>query len=619
MQSVVSNPVDCAMSGQLPYNCAGCDLTDRNLAGKDLTGANLTKATLVGANFQGVLGLAGANLSDATIGVGTSFAGCDLSTAVFDIATSIAAALTDPNSPPTGTLVSFAGATVPFQSLGMTWNRLDLTNVTIPDLPQDLSGLQVTLCDLTGFDFSGRTVKNARFFSTVLRKANFGNKAVLDNIVFAPAPNGPRTDLTQASFASARILGQGVFDDTTLTQTDFSDAVLSLSTFQFAQMDGTIFDGVDLTECIFSMPPYWAQSPTPRTSFKQATLNASLLQKDWSCLDLTNATLVGLDTKQLASLDASNAVLLGLDLSNGVLNRANFTGATLGQAPNQATTSFQHSQMSNCIFDGATGPYVNFEKATLTESSFHGVSLPYTDMTNADLRGCNLSQSNFSNAKFSKAWLQGDGQFKAAVLTDSQLPNTAFDGANLTRVQFTSSYVWGGATTFEGATVVNANFTNAYMTGVNFTNIAQKAAEGVKFVGACLVNAIFNGSDFRSDDGNNASFVNACLHGANFTDASLSGADLTGAAIAIGPGWTFPARFPVTLEVGWPPQKLSTTISLSTPTVGIQAATTSLTDCPDGTNGPCTIPQQLTSTAPTSWPMPTAQPAEQGEEFVKQG
>ena len=308
--------VDCKLSGQPPYNCEGCDLSGTNLAGKDLRKANLKAPTLLGTIFKGVAGMDGADSTGATMGEGTDFSACDLTKVTFS---------TSPNfgsNPDKPTLL--VGATIPYATLGDSWTCLDLTHAKILGLPDDLSRLNVSQCQLSGIDLTGKTMKNAHFDQTDLTGAVFSG-GTLNEIEF-----NDQCDLTGAKFCGAKI-PSGVFDTATLTRADFSGAVtLADSTFLNARMDGTIFDKNDLTTCEFSSPPSFSRDPKNLTSFRGGSLNFSTIQKDWSYLDLTDATLVGLDSSvDLTSLWALHADLTGFNLNGYTLNQCNLTGATL--------------------------------------------------------------------------------------------------------------------------------------------------------------------------------------------------------------------------------------------------------------------------------------------------
>ena len=446
--------VDCSLQGPAPYNCEGCDLSGRDLSGKDLSNANLKGTTLHGTLFRGVTSLRGADLSGAKIGAGTDFSGCDLTGATLD-----AAALNGPRDPKdiAKTAVILANATVPFFALGTVWVGLDLSGAHVPDLPHDLTRLDVTLCDLTGFDFSHRSLDTARFRSAVLCGADFSH-ATLDHVIFGRVSGAP-TDLTGARFQFAQIPGQAVFDTATLTRADFSDAVLTQASFLNARMDGTIFDRTDLTTCRFSAPPHWSQDRTHLTSFRQARLNFSDLQTRWSCLDLTDTELVGLTAgTDLTSLEARHAVLTGRNFDGCTLTGCDLSGATLQGA------SFVRAPMAQAVLQGTSGDKPVFTGANLTGANFNPLDEPgssrRTVLRGASFAGATLTSAQFQQAHFSPT-LTADGKHDVAATFDgAALQNVIATGGDFTAASFTGGVAMNGVT-FIGAVLAGANLTGA--------------------------------------------------------------------------------------------------------------------------------------------------------------
>ena len=435
------------LQGSPPHSCPGVDLSGADLSGLDLTNAVLTNTTLTGTTFAGVTSMAGADLTGATMGDGTDFSGCDLTTTTFGAHPALGS---NPDEP-----TSFAKATVPYAVLGSTWSALDLAEATIAGMPDEIDFLSVTRCDVSGVDFSGKTLNNAHFATAVCQRTKFGH-ATLKNVVFGRETLTP-TDLSGASFAGATI-STCVFDTATLTNADFRGAPsMASSTFLNARMDGTVFDGTDLTTCEFSASPRWSQSPGNNTSFRNATLNYETLLRQWSYLDLTGATLVGLDQRvDLSWLLAEYAVLTGWKLDGYMLNNANFTGATIAGA------TFVGCPMAEAVFQGAQGAQPRFDGATLTDARFN----PITDDTGAvqqttELHGASFRGAHLANADFASADFGPDGTGSSAVVSTFQgagMQGLRAAGVDLTRAQLTGGIIMHGAN-FSGATLTSANMT----------------------------------------------------------------------------------------------------------------------------------------------------------------
>ncbi|MEY2499419.1 MAG: hypothetical protein QOD12_2975 [Verrucomicrobiota bacterium] len=440
--------VDCIAKGQPPYNCEGCDLSGQILSGLDLTNAVLKGAILTGASFKGVTSLAGADLTGAVIGDGTDFTECDLSTTIFGPNPNFGSNALKPTR--------FVRATLPLFSLArLTWTCLDLTEARATDLPKELIALEVSQSNLTRFDFSNKTLTRVHFDTVVLVGADFTN-SILNHIVFTQDENASM-DLTGAKFCSAHI-PFGVFDKTILTSADFTNAIsLNPCTFLDARMDGTKFDGVDLTACTFSPSPRWSKDPASLTSFKGATLKLSVIGKNWSFLVLTDAKLVGLDNKvDLTWLQGTYANLSGMDLSGYTLDKCDLTGAML------SGTKFQKARMGQAILQGTQGDKPIFDGAILTGASFapsigsHGSPsrLLGASFSEADLTGADLTAAVFSPAVGDSGKHDQIASFNFAKMNDVTAPRADFTGA-----------------TFTGGVVMHrCNFASATLAGADMTS-----------------------------------------------------------------------------------------------------------------------------------------------------
>jgi uncharacterized protein YjbI with pentapeptide repeats len=440
------NAPDCSLSGAPPYHCEGCNLSGMILAGKDLRGANLKNTTSLGTIFKGVLSMDGADLSGATMGEGTDFSGCDLTKTVFDASPQFGS---NPAKP-----TIFRAATMPYHILGSTWQALDLAQAIIADMPAKIESFRVIQCDVSGIDFSKKLLKNAHFASVVAHKTIFSG-ATLDNIVFGRNTSEP-TDLTGARFEGASI-SSGVFDTATLTGADFRNAKpLSQATFLSARMDGTKFDNTDLTTCSFSSLPWWSKEPGHNTSFKGATLNYRTIGKQWSFLDLTDATLVGLDHGvDLTYLQALYAVLIGVDLSGYVLDHSDFTGATL------AGTKFVGAHMDRATLRGVNGEKPVFDGAWLTLARFdRNGGQTHSRLHGASFKGAKLQHADVSYADFGPAG-KDPSDFTEAVMDNLTAVHADFTGANL------SGGISMHGASFADATLANTNMAGAVLGALN--------------------------------------------------------------------------------------------------------------------------------------------------------
>lgn len=519
---------DCTMSGRPPYQLSGCDLSGKSLAGKDLAQANLQNAKLLGTSFEGVVSLAGADLTGAVMGNGTDFSGCDLSATTFSPNANFGTNAANPTR--------FIGATVGYRALGGTWRCVDLTDAVI-DLPADLTRLEVTQCNLTRFTAPNRTLRNAHFNGVVLRGADF-SRARLGNVVFGQE-QGVACDLTGAKFVGADIT-YGVLDTCTLTRTDFTGATLNNASFLQTRMDGTHFDKCDVTTCRFSTPPRFSTDRTNLTSFRGARLNYGTILKRWSFLDLTGATIVGLDgVRDLTYLQAQYAVLTGLNLANRTLDECNLTGATL------TGVKFTGAQLRNALMYGvqntcelfrvpATSPDYQPFSTALSGGIGAGVAAVFAKFgysLAAAQTAVHTEKPNSwwtitdtaAKARYAVISATADGVTCLTAIDPSQV--TWFDGATLTAANFSPDGARRTAlrgAVFSRAVVDHADFNRADLGPANPddpTTVTQ--FEGASMNDAGLSEAILTGAKLGS----------AYLHNADLVCANLKGADLTGAQL----------------------------------------------------------------------------------------
>lgn len=340
-----------------------------------------------------------------------------------------------------------------------------------------LSGTTLDGCNFTGASFaqvdvSGMNFNGTAMDSVIVNGANFSNATFL-------AVSGAPVSLTNVDFRQVASIKGAQFTGANLSGSTFAGVDLTGVDFGGANLQGTSFAGCDVTVATFSTPPVFSTTQLALTVFMDATLPYSLIGLNWSYLDLTRATIVGLPAN-LDGLQAEWATLTGL-----VLKELSITGA-------------------------------NFQSATLQNVVF--------------------AESDLSRSRFTSAHLEGDTIIPSATLTSCTLMDVDFTGANLTNVDLSNAYFYGASASLEGATILLAIFADAYLTGVNFSGVINADFQGVTFTNACLVNASFKDCNIADYLGRPTTFAGACLHGADFTGASVTGCDLFDAAVASGPG-----------------------------------------------------------------------------------
>jgi uncharacterized protein YjbI with pentapeptide repeats len=250
---------------------------------------------------------------------------------------------------------------------------------------------------------------------------------------------------------------------------------------------GTDFTGMDVTKVVFSSPLKRSDDPAKPTIFARSTVPFGVIGLDWSYLDLTSATIVGLPS-DLTGLVAVAVRLPDFKFTCFVLDGANFANATL---------------------DG-----VHFEQAKIRPGP--GAQTP--SFAGAKLVGAYFNNAVLDQVSFSGATMGGAQEAQAADFSSAWISNCDFSGANAYAVHFS------------GATLVSGNFDNAYLPYASFNGASL---QGATFDGACMIECdLTNAWLTPAEKGaKSASLDSACLQAAVFTGTKLGGASLENAAV----------------------------------------------------------------------------------------
>jgi uncharacterized protein YjbI with pentapeptide repeats len=306
-------------------------------------------------------------------------------------------------------------------------------------------------------------------------------------------------DLGQANLAGADLTGTDLAQPASVAGANLSGASLRGATTAGVDLTGanlaaTDFTGCDLTTTTFSSPFLRATDPNAPTVFAQCTLPYTVIGLDWSCLDLTGTTIVGLPT-DLTGLVANGVRLPGGAFEGFVLDGANFRGATLDNAV------FTKARLRNRPqFDGARLLGAVFTEAVLEQASFTGSTMG------------------------------GVVKTEAAVFSFAFISNCVFTGANMYGVVFAGATLLSGNALTGTTSMEQADFSNCYLPGADFTGADLK---GVKFDGAFMVQCVLTSADLSPAEQGAipASLTSACLQAASLDGTKLDGADLAGAVI----------------------------------------------------------------------------------------
>ena len=477
------------------------------------------------------------------------------------------------------------------------------TVFTISQVTPSLYSLRATGkgdgCDFAWVDFTGcffRTVSLAKadFSHCNLTKTTFINcnftSAVLTNV-----------NLTGAMFNNC-IMDGALLNNCILTDTNFTDSILRGTHLEGATFQGTIlsntrlvgafFKQSDLTSVIAYPTPQFYNTPlappsstNPRTTFSGCRLDQSLIGNDWSMLDLTGSTILGLSSPLSSPanpLKATYAILKGL-------NNNNLIGLSLQSAV------FDYAVLDELGLNSSGEHITDLSGASLIQASMHGTNLTGTILKGANMTGAQLGSlgqlftlaTNFVadlnagsivdaalRAEFTqhgialsataalsirapnRVWELNDlgnntiytirldtEADKTPILTvyvpaisaslvEVYMPNAVLTGANLYGVLASRAQFYGDAARIDGSAILESvEFNDANLSNLNLT---QAYLYGANLSGAQLFNAHFNKATLTpSADGVATNLSGANLHGADFTDAQLFGANLDDAAVAI--------------------------------------------------------------------------------------
>ena len=466
------------------------------------------------------------------------------------------------------------------------------------------------LAQATAFTFSGHDSSNLpTAFNAKILVPQFGHTLfdeVFDHTWFLVhnqlkeefAPVFSMSQLTPPlESVQAKNNGDGLdFSWLDLTGVKLTNCSLKKAQFNNCSMQGTDFSGsnlaganlnqVDLTGVVVANPlPHFHTTPlqppshdNPRTTLVGSRLKQSLLDNDWSMLDLTGATIMNLPSplsSETKPLKANYSILTGLnentlsDLSldhavfdNAVLDRVNLNGCVLSNASfiqaSMHETVLSNATLKNAVMTGAqlgslsqlfmlpagyeahlkAGPSV--DPPLRDQFAQHGITLSPTATVTPRAADRVWELNDAGNGIIYNVRLEGDPSkvlmvYKpgvAASLVNAYMPNAVLTGANLYGVIATGVQFYGSKARLDGSAILEkVEFNDANLSNVNFT---QANLYGANLSNSHLFNAKFNNANLSpSADGVATNLSKANLQGADFAEAKLYSANLTNAAVAI--------------------------------------------------------------------------------------
>ncbi len=473
------------------------------------------------------------------------------------------------------TLVDVNASGITFTDMDMT--SIDLANADLSGLAlsgSSFAGMDLQTVTLSGADLSGADLSNTRLDGLQLGVENGVSGCQQQDGSYLENPSV--TCLAQANLTGASLHG-----------TLFYGADLTAVTFD-------VLPDIDLLQAPFggALPANYCGDEDPyanndgsdpqsripesmvgnRTSLKGAHFTPSqFAPRLWRSLDLTGATISGLDSAILSQVNYSDAVMdyikfvapdgTRLDVSNAGFQRASLQGANVagmdfaGSCIREAR--LRGIQASRTVFDNADLSQVDarydgeqraiFDRVSMLETKLTGGDFTGASFGNADLRDLDASGvTTFTAAQFDNAILRGanlsaalfDGtsslpaaSLKSAYLENANLNNAVFKGA-----QLQSAVIYGPSVSLSGTNFTEANLTGAYLRAITTSQLTLQGAilDGAVLVNAQLIDARL-GQATTDSTPISSSLVGAQLDGADLSGATLTNADLSNATVCFTP------------------------------------------------------------------------------------
>jgi len=188
-------------------------------------------------------------------------------------------------------------------------------------------------------------------------------------------------------------------------------------------------------------------------------------------------TEVDLHSADLTEANFTDAKLLRADLAEATLTGATLTGADLWGA------NLENAVLDNATLDGSNLTAATLKSTSARQSSFIGVTLWETNLSDTD-----LTESSFANAEIQAADFRSANLLHARF-DEAKLTNSRFDNSNLSEANFEHSHMHG------------VNLTDAILWQTNFAGVIGKIAEDVlanNYAEGCILS---NGYVIEGTDG----------------------------------------------------------------------------------------------------------------------
>ncbi|MBN2815461.1 MAG: pentapeptide repeat-containing protein [Campylobacterales bacterium] len=423
-------------------------------------------------------------------------------------------------------------------------NTGSLTDFFTDITSANLQGVHFTYsptCNLTGLLalLENNTIDDTSYYLTmdanITGTSEFTVSDMFKYHVWMPGKNYSNVDVVSESIVNLDLshinFSNMEFTDVNISNVDFNGSSFSNVSFNNSDMRNLNFANTHFSKVHFETSVFY--SDFTNAVFYDASIEDSAVYSEVNYEQIPNYTIGFSNWKDVQGLDLCNLFnkkLLGRDVKG-----ADLSNCTL-DVNNYFAYSFVDSNFSNSTFSdlfllsSGSGSDFSGSKFSFGTSGTTPVSFTFIDMSNASFKGtyiggsAQLGNSNFTNVDFSGA----------------VVPDSYFDGSNLTGANFSGA-------TLSGSDFSGANLTDANLDGANITNITIDSSttltnidwKGINSSWLCtqlksnptqfghsLRNANLSGCDLRNFD-----FSSGNLSGTNFSGATLIDADFSNAQL----------------------------------------------------------------------------------------
>ncbi|TWT37326.1 Secreted effector protein pipB2 [Posidoniimonas corsicana] len=440
----------------------GADLTNAyvyraNLTNADLSGANLTDASMASVTFTGAV-LAQAEIRESVLADVTSrgFTPAQLYSTASYQNQDLSGIIFDGND--------FTGWDFSSQNLSRTryysatLTGADFTGVVLRDANlhratqggfsaaqlyssashqnQDLRGVLLSNCDLTGWDLAGQDLTGASFLSATLLNVDLNGATIEDVTFYNVTSEGFTSDqlYSTASYQSGSLRGVNLgYND--LAGWDFAGQDLTGVNLSASELAGASLAGAEVANA-------WFQNSTSRGF----TVDQLYSTASYQAKSLPGVKLYGND---MAGWDFAGFNLEGASFGGGSLVDTDFTDADI-----------RNATFGQATYSGWTAEQL-YSTASYQAGDLRGVSLLINDLIGWDFEGQNLLGANLS------ANLEG-ASFRHAYLANAEMNASGIDNTHL--ADFTGADARGAQAYFgDAATTDNMIYPDGSVAGLDLT------------------------------------------------------------------------------------------------------------------------------------------------------